>query len=155
MEKITLKLKDALQLESELNGFRNPENGEVFYEGFINQNLSVILKYDLRETIEFLTKERKKVDSIKDELVKKYGEDDGKGGIYVNMYLDVKNDLGEIIGRKINPVYLEFDKEFGELLDKEIEVEYPEITKEDLKNAGKTNDNYLVLFRLIKNKEVK
>ena len=155
MEKITLKLKDALQLESELNGFRNPENGEVFYEGFINQNLSVILKYDLRETIEFLTKERKKVDAIKDELVKKYGEDNGKGGIYVNMYLDEKNDLGEIIGRKINPVYLEFDKEFSELLDKEIEVECPEITKDDLKNAGKTNDNYLVLFRLIKNKEVK
>lgn len=150
MEKITLKLKDALQLGSEINGFRNPENGDILYEGFINQTLPIILKYDLKETVDFLEKERKKVESFKDELVKKYGEDRGNGDIIVNTYLEEKNEQGQVIGKKINPVYLEFDKEFSELLNKEVEVEYPEITKEDLKNAGKTFDNYMVLFKLIK-----
>lgn len=155
MEKITLKLKDVLQLESEINGFINPETGERHYEGFVNQNLSIVLKYDLNETTKFLENERKKVNELRDELVKKYGENVDENRIFVNMYLEEKNEEGTVVSRKLNPKYLEFDKEYAQLLDKEIEVEYPEITKDDLKNAGKSKDNYIVLFRLIKNKEVK
>ena len=77
------------------------------------------------------------------------------GRIVVNMHIFEKDENGVIISKKLNPDYLEFEKEYTQLLDKEIEVEYPEITKEDLVNAGKTKDNYIVLFRLIKNKEVK
>ena len=47
MEKITLRLGDILQLESEINGFNNPETNDVIYNGFLKQNLSVILKYDV------------------------------------------------------------------------------------------------------------
>jgi hypothetical protein len=155
MEKISLKLKDVLQLESEINGFTNPETGEKYYEGFINQKLSIILKYDLTETTKFLETERKKVDGLRDELVTKYGKMDNNGRIVVNMHIFEKDENGVIISKKLNPDYLEFEKEYTQLLDKEIEVEYPEITKEDLVNAGKTKDNYIVLFRLIKNKEVK
>jgi hypothetical protein len=50
----------------------------------------------------------------------------------------------------LNPKYLEFDKEYGTLLNQEKEIEYPEITKDDLREAGKTNDQYIVLFKLIK-----
>jgi hypothetical protein len=155
MEKISLKLKDVLQLESEINGFTNPETGEKYYEGFINQKLSIILKYDLTETTKFLETERKKVDGLRDELVTKYGKMDNNSRIVVNMHIFEKDENGVIISKKLNPDYLEFEKEYTQLLDKEIEVEYPEITKEDLVNAGKTKDNYIVLFRLIKNKEVK
>ena len=155
MEKITLKLKDVLQLESEINGFTNPETGEKYYEGFINQKLSIILKYDLTETTKFLETERKKVDGLRDELVTKYGKMDNNGRIVVNMHIFEKDENGVIISKNLNPDYLEFEKEYTQLLDKEIEVEYPEITKEDLVNAGKTKDNYIFLFRLIKNKEVK
>jgi hypothetical protein len=155
MEKISLKLKDVLQLESEINGFTNPETGEKYYEGFINQKLSIILKYDLTETTKFLETERKKVDGLRDELVTKYGKMDNNGRIVVNMHIFEKDENGVIISKKLNPDYLEFEKEYTQLLDKEIEVEYPEITIEDLVNAGKTKDNYIFLFRLIKNKEVK
>jgi hypothetical protein len=155
MEKITLKLKDVLQLESEINGFTNPETGEKYYEGFINQKLSIILKYDLTETTKFLETERKKVDGLRDELVTKYGKMDNNGRIVVNMHIFEKDENGVIISKNLNPDYLEFEKEYTQLLDKEIEVEYPEITKEDLVKAGKTKDNYIVLVRLIKNKEVK
>ena len=32
----------------------------------------------------------------------------------------------------------------------EKEIQYHEITKDDLKNAGQTTDNYKVLFKIIK-----
>jgi hypothetical protein len=150
MEKITLRLGDILQLESEINGFVNPETGKQVYEGFIKQNLSIMLKYELTELSEFLTKERKKVETLRDELIKKYGTEDGNGGILVKMFDDTKDDEGNIISSKYNENYLKFDEEYSTLLNTEKEVEYPDITKEDLKEAGKSNDNYKVLFKLIK-----
>jgi hypothetical protein len=35
-------------------------------------------------------------------------------------------------------------------MNTEKEIEYPEITKEDLKEAGKSNDDYKLLFKLIR-----
>ena len=154
MEKNKFKLGDVLQLESEINGFINQETGERIYEGFLKQNLSIILKYELTELSEILTKERRKVDGLRDDLIKKYGEDDGKGGLMVKMFNEQKDADGNVVSKVVNPKYVEFDKEYGELLNTEIDIEYPEITKEDLKEAGKSKDRYVVLFRLIK-KETK
>jgi hypothetical protein len=154
MEKITLKLGDVLQLESEINGFINPQDNTEVYKGFTKQNLSIILKYELKELGETLKAERTKIDSLRDELILKYGEKDEKGGIMVKMYNETKDDEGKVLSRVVNPQYVEFDKEYGTLLDQEKEIEYPEITKDDLKEAGKSSDNYIVLFKLIK-KEVK
>lgn len=150
MDKITLKLGDVLQLESEINGYVDPQSGDQIYEGFAKQNLSIILKYELSDFSTTLKTERTKVEALRDELIKKYGEDDGKGGLWVKTHNEVKDDEGNIIGKVINPKYVEFDKEYGTLLNQEIEIEYPEITKEDLKDAGKTKDKYMVLFKLIK-----
>jgi hypothetical protein len=150
MEKITLKLGDVLQLESEINGYTEPQTGEQVFEGFSKQNLSIILKYELSDFSTALKGERTKVEVLRDELIKKYGEEDGNGGILVKMYNEVKDDEGNVTGKVVNPQYVEFDNEYGTLLNQEIELEYPEITKEDLKDAGKTKDKYQVLFRLIK-----
>lgn len=150
MEKITLKLGDILQLESEINGFTNPNTGEQLLKGFLKQNLSIILKYELSELGETLSKERKKIESLRDELIQKYGEADDKGGVMVKMTLEKKDENGEVISTIINPKYVEFDKEYGTLLSQDKEIEYPEITKDDLREAGKTNDQYVVLFKLIK-----
>jgi hypothetical protein len=154
MEKITLKLGDVLQLESEINGFVSPQDGTELYKGFTKQNLSIILKYELKELGEVLKAERVKVESLRDELILKYGEKNEKNGIMVKMYNETKDDDGNVLTRVVNPQYVEFDKEYGTLLDQEKEIEYPEITKDDLKEAGKSSDNYIVLFKLVK-KEVK
>jgi hypothetical protein len=150
MEKVKLSLKDALQLESELNGLVNQQTGEIIYDGFLKQNLSIIKKYELKETVDFLQNERKKVNELKDELIKKHGEDDGKGGLMVRTFDEVVDDKGLVISRKFNEKYLEFDKEYAELLKKEIEFDFPEVTKEDLIRAGETQDDYIVLFKLVK-----
>ena len=150
MEKITLKLGDILQLESEINGYTNPNTGDQVLKGFLKQNLSIILKYELSELGETLTKERKKIETLRDELIQKYGETDDNGGVMVKMVFEEKDENGEVISTVINPKYVEFDKEYGTLLNQNKEIEYPEITKEDLKEAGKSNDDYKVLFKLIK-----
>jgi hypothetical protein len=150
MDKITLKLGDVLQLESEINGYTEPQTGEQVYEGFSKQNLSIILKYELSDFSTTLKSERTKVETLRDELIKKYGEEDGNGGILVKMYNEIKDEEGNVTGKVVNPQYLEFDKEYGVLLNQEIEIEYPEITVQDLKEAGKTKDKYQVLFKLIK-----
>lgn len=150
MEKITLKLVDILQLESEINGFVNQETGDQIYKGFIKQNLSIILKYELTELSEMLTNEKKKVSGLRDELIKQFGEDDGNGGLIVKMFDEEKDEEGNVINRKFNENYLKFDEEYAKLLNTEKEIEYPEITKDDLKEAGKSSDNYKVLFKLIK-----
>lgn len=149
MEKNKLQLGDILQLEKEINGVINPETGVQEYEGFLKQNISIILKYELTELGEFLTKERKKVESLRDELIKKYGTEEN-GTMVVKMFVEEKNSEGEVITRKINPEFIKFDEEYGKLLSQEIEFEHPAITKEDLKDAGKTKDRYQVLFKLIK-----
>lgn len=150
MEKITFKLGDILQLESEINGYTNPQDGTKVYEGFIKQNLSIILKYELKELGETLKSERNKVESLRDELIRKYGEVNEKGELRVMMYDDIKDENGNVISMKFNDKYLEFDKEYSTLLDQEKEIEYPEITKDDLKKAGDTKDDYQLLFKLIK-----
>ena len=150
MEKITLKLGDVLQLESEINGFVNPQDGVEVYKGFTKQNLSIILKYELKELGEILKSERTKIESLRDELIIKYGEQDENGGTLVKMYNETKDEEGNVVSRIVNPNYIEFDKEYGTLLEQEKEIEYPEITKDDLKEAGKSSDNYIVLFKLIK-----
>lgn len=150
MEKITLKLGELLQLESEINGFTNQETGKVVYQGFIKQNLSILLKYELTELSELLSKERKTVDGLRDELIKKYGTEDGKGGIMVKMFDEETDEEGNVIKRKFNENYIKFDDEYSTLLNTEKEIEYPEITKDDLKEAGKSNDDYKMLFKLIK-----
>ena len=137
-------------MESEINGYVNPQDGTEVYKGFTKQNLSIILKYELKELGEVLKAERTKVESLRDELILKYGEQDENGGTLVKMYNETKDDEGNVISRMVNPSYIEFDKEYGTLLDQEKEIEYPEITKDDLKEAGKSSDNYIVLFKLIK-----
>jgi hypothetical protein len=150
MEKTTLKLGEILQLESEINGFANPETGEQLMKGLLKQNLDIILKYELTEFSDKLLAEKKKLEGLRDELIKKYGEDDGKGGVLVKMFNETKDDDGNVISREFTQNYIDFDNEYGKLLNSDKEIEYPTITKEDLRGIGKTTDNYKIIYKLLK-----
>ena len=151
MNKINLTLGDFLQLENELNGFVDQANNVVIYEGFLKQKLSIILKYELKDTVKQLVEEKAKVEEVRHELIKQWGEENKElGTLYINTFLEQKDDEGKVISKKINPNWVEFDKEMGVLLSKEKELTYPDITIEDLKKAGDTKDDYKVLFKLIK-----
>lgn len=151
MEKITLNIKDILQLEQEISGYTNPETNEIIYKGFIKLHLPTLLKYELMDLIEVLIKEKKKVDEIKNSLIEKYGEKNEQGIPVVKMVENLLDNDGKVVSQRFNPKYLELDKEFGDfLINTEKEIEYPVITKDDLRKAGNTKDNYKILFKLIK-----
>lgn len=148
MAKTSLTIDQILQLDAEINGFTNPQSGEVIYEGFNKQPLSILLKYELKELSEKLQSERGKVDGLRNELIEKFGEKTEDGGIQITPTIVEKKGKKEETVR--NPKYIEFITEYNKLLQKEIELEHPEITKDDLKDAGKTKDQYDILFRLVK-----
>jgi len=150
MEKITLNLGEILQLESEINGFVNQNNGQVIYEGFLKQKLPIILKYDLNDVSAKLLEEKKLIEKVKDELITKYGEktDDG---IAIKPFDDILDGEGNVTARQYNENFIKFTNEYNQFLeDKSKEIECPVITKEDLKNAGESNDDYKILFKLVK-----
>lgn len=142
-----LTIDQILQLDAEINGFTNPQTGDVIYEGFVKQPLSILLKYELTELSNTLKEEREKVDSLRNELIEKYGESTEDGSIQISPTIEEKK--GKKTETVRNPKYVEFVEEYNKLLQKEIEVSHPEITKEDLKDAGKTKDQYNILFKLV------
>lgn len=149
MAKKTLKIGEILQLESEINGLVNPQNGKEIFIGFRKHKLSLKTKYWLTELGERLAGERKSVETLRDEIIQKHGEDDGKGGIQIAMFIEQKDENDVVISREVNPKYIDFQQEYNELLSEEKEIEYTPLTIEDLDNAGDTTDNYTILFQLV------
>ena len=143
-----LTIDEILQLDAEINGFTTPQ-GQVVYEGFNKQPLSIILKYELSEFSKKLKQERETVEELRNELITKYGDPQEDGSIQISPTVEEKK--GKKTETVRNPKYTEFIEEYGKLLNKEIELEHPEITKTDLKDAGKTKDQYNILFRLVSN----
>ena len=72
MAQTSLTIDQILQLDAEINGFTNPNTGDVVFEGFSKQPISILLKYELKELSETLKSEREKVDEIRNELIEKF-----------------------------------------------------------------------------------
>ena len=147
MKTQSFKLFELLNLEAELAGATNPQTGEKIIEGLLNQKLPVVTKYHLNILLSNLSAEKKTIDSLRDELIKKYGAEDENGNIGISMVIETGelNDKGEPI-KDINPSYIEFNDEYGELLSQEKEISIPIIKLSDLDKI-ETKDNYILIFK--------
>mgnify|MGYP003312294288 FL=1 len=144
---IKLTIDEVLQLEAEINGLSNQQTGEVVYKGFANLELPILLKYELSELTKSLSEEKGKVDELRNELVTKYGSTKEDGAVEIKPTVEVKK--GKKTETVKNEKYVEFLEEYGKLLNKEIELDVPTISKDDLRDVGKTTDQYKILFKLI------
>ncbi len=147
MKTQSLKLFELLNLEAELAGATNPQTGEKILEGLLNQKLPVVTKYHLNILLSNLSAEKKTIDSLRDELIKKHGKEDENGNIGISMVIETGelNDKGEPV-KDINPAYIEFNDEYGELLGQEREIQVPQIKLSDLDKI-ETKDNYILVFK--------
>jgi hypothetical protein len=147
MKNQSLKLFELLNLEAELAGATNNQTGEKIIEGLLNQKLPVVTKYHLNILLSNLSAEKKTIDALRDELIKKYGKEDENGNIGISMVIETGevNDKGEPI-KDINPAYIEFNDEYGELLNQEREIQIPQIKLSDLDKI-ETKDNYVLIFK--------
>jgi hypothetical protein len=165
MEKISLKLFEFYNLDAELNGLTNQQTGEKIASGLIQEKLSLVTKYWLTELGKKVAAEKAAVEELKNDLIKKYGKEDDKGGISIPMVIDEldeegnpKKDLdkdGNWFTKKvINPEFQSFETEFNNLLQTEKELEYKAFTLEDFEKV-ETSENYGTFFKLIKVEETK
>jgi hypothetical protein len=109
--------------------------------------------------------EKAAVEELKNDLIKKYGKEDEKGGISIPMVIeeldsegqpmkDVDKDGNWFTKKVINPDFQLFEKEFNDLLQTEKELEYKAFTLEDFEKV-ETSENYGTFFKLIKVEETK
>jgi hypothetical protein len=142
MEKIKLSLNDALSLEFELNGAVNPQTKEVIFNGLLAEKMSLKTKYWLTKLSDKLTSEKKTIEGLRDDLIKKYGKEEEGGNIFIKPYLDEE-------GKEINPDYTKFSEEMNELLLEEKEFDYNPIPLDDLADIS-TEGRYNLVFKLVK-----
>ena len=149
MEKISLKLYEFYNLDSELSGVVNQQNGEKISSGLLAEKLKLTTKYWLTELSKKVAAEKAIVETLKEELIKKHGETDETGNISIPMYINiVKDENDNIVSGENNPKFIEFQNEFNELLQEEKELEYKTVKLNELENI-ESEGNYPVFFKLV------
>jgi hypothetical protein len=117
-----IKLAQGLDVLLDLNG-----NDTI--KGLLNEKVNSKLKYWLNKLNKELSQEREEFGKLRDELIKKLGEE--KDGSYQIKY---KLDDGSI-----NPNIDIFNKEITELLNMEIEIKDYEFKIEDFNFESESN----------------
>ena len=150
MEKVTLKLHEFYALDAELNGVVNQQTGEVVAKGLLTEKIKLTTKYWLTDLAKKATAEKEAVEKLKEDLIKKHGEEDEKGGVSIPMYINiVTNEEGETTSREINPKFVEFQNAFNTLLQEEKELEYKAFKLEEFENV-ESDGVYNTFFKLVK-----
>jgi hypothetical protein len=149
MNKIKLKLHEFYSLEAELNGVINQETGQVIIASLISQTKKLTTKYWLNDLAKKVAVEKEAVESLKQELIKKHGEADEEGSVFIPMYINiVKDEEGNTVSRDANPKFIEFQNDFNALLNEEREVEYKGFKLEEFENV-EGEGIYSTFFKLI------
>ena len=150
MEKITLKLYEFYNLEAELNGVTNQQNGEVTSKGLLAEKIKMTTKYWLNDLVKKVVTEKEACEALKQELIKKHGEADEQGNVSIPMYVNIMTDEeGQTVSREINPKFVEFQNEFNAVLNEDKELEYKGFTLEEFENV-ESEGTYDTFFKLIK-----
>jgi len=135
--KVKLTLGEILNLDIELSGYVNPENGEQILSGLFSQQLSLVTKFKLSELRDLIAPLKKNVEDLKNDIIKSKGEEKD-GSVSIPMMID---DV-------VNPVFLEFQEEYNKLISEEKELEISEFKIEDFDIV--TNESYNTFFKIIK-----
>jgi len=155
MKKTTLTLGEIYTLESELNGSTNQQTGEVTSKGLLSQKLSLLQKYWLTDLSQNLQEIKKTVDSLRNDLIMKYGEKNDQGNYTIPIAIDKKDESGEVLLddnknpiKELNPNFQEFNTEMTTLLQETREIEHYSFTIESFEKI-ETEESYVIFFKLL------
>jgi hypothetical protein len=113
-----------------------------------NGNTFKAIKYHLEKVVKQTAEQKTIVDKLREDLIKKYGTQDGENfsiPLYTN---EVKDEDGKIISADMNPAYVTFNNEFIKLLEQSVDIKIKEFTIEDFKDI-KSKDYPKVLLSLL------
>jgi hypothetical protein len=106
-------------------------------------------KYWLMQLSEDLAAEKKKIEAVRDQLVKELGEEDETGSISLPVYInEVRDEEGKLVSREVNPKFLDFQEKFNELLAETKELSHGKFFLEDFESV-ESAEVYPVFFKLI------
>jgi hypothetical protein len=159
MEKITLKLFEFYNLDAELNGAINQQTGAKISSGLLQEKLPLVTKYWLSDLGKKVAAEKASIEELKNDLIKKYGKADDKGGFTIPMVIDeldengnivksINEDGSEVSKKVLNPDFQAFEKEFNELLQTEKDLEYKGFKLTEFEKV-ETSENYETFFRMV------
>ena len=149
MQNTTLQLGQILQLEAEVNGVLNQQTGEVVSKGLLKEVLKFKTKYWLMQLSEDLLAEKKKIEAVRETLIKELGQEDETGSISLSIYTnEVLDEEGKVVSREVNPKFLEFQEKFNELLSETKEIAHGKFFLEDFELV-ESAEVYPVFFKLI------
>ena len=149
MEKTKLKLHEVYELNLELKGITNQQTGEVIRKGLLDEKLSISTKYWLDKLSEKLIKEIEPIEKLKEETIKKLGQEDENGGYFIPMRVNEKFDKDDkLVSYDINPSYTEYQEEVAKLMNQEVEIEHNTINLEDINTQSEVYPK--ILFKLTK-----
>jgi hypothetical protein len=149
MQNTTLQLGQILQLETEVNGVVNTQTGEVVSKGLMKEVLKFKTKYWLMQLSDDLVAEKKKIEAVRDQLVKELGEEDETGAISLPVFInEVQDEDGKLVSREVNPKFLDFQEKFNELLAETKELTHGKFLLEDFELV-ESAEVYPVFFKLI------
>jgi len=132
--KINLKLGDIYQLESELSG-----NQQLGQKGVLNQNISVLTKFRLSETLKVLQEHKALVDETRNTLIKKYGSEDEE-----TKQIKIEPFKSEGV---LSDEFVSFNQELDSILKEEREINFFQFKIEDF--DFKSEETYPVLFKVL------
>ena len=149
MNKIKLKLYEFYNLEAELNGVVNQQSGEILSKGLLSEKIKLTTKSWLTDLAKKVSAEKQSVEALKEDLIKKHGETDEQGVLFIPMYINiVKDEEGNTVSREANPKFAEFQNDFNALLNEEREVEYKSFKLQEFENV-EAEGVYTTFFKLV------
>ena len=153
MKTTELKLGEILQLEAEVNGFVNPQTGEVISKGLISELIKFKTKYWLMQLSEDVVADRNKIEKSREELLKELGDTNEDGSIELKMYInEIKDEQGEIVSQTVNPKYIEFQEKFNSLLSDTKTITHKDFKLDDF-DSVESGSVYPIFFKLISKDE--
>ncbi len=149
MQKTSLKLYEYYNLETELNGSVDAQNGEILSTGLLTERLKLTSKYWIYDLSAKVVAEKAAIEKMKSELVQKHGSVDEQGNFSITRFINVeRNEAGEFVSGDNNPKYVDFQNDFNTILNEEKEIEHKQFKLEDFENV-ETNSIYPTFFKLI------
>jgi ribosomal protein S19E (S16A) len=140
MKKVNLTNAQYLQLDIELNGLVNQSTAEVVSKGLLQETIPVKVRFWASRVNSKIEGIKKAVETTREELIKKYGEEND--GV-VSIPQTIKEGKKDIA----NPKLREFLDELNSVLNSEEEIEIPELSIDDLSELN-TDINLNIFFKL-------
>jgi len=150
MKKVTLTLKDVLELDVELTGLINQQTGEVIVEGLLSKELDLVIKYHLEKVAKQTAEQKQHVEKLRENLIKLYGQKEENDGWSLPIYInEVKDEDGRITSAEMNPSYIKFQEDFSKLLNETVDIYVKALTIDEVLSGVKSKSYPKVLFSLL------